>query len=148
MCISLHFLYRFESQERETLGHDIGSGLTQSHSVHVDVDDLAGGAVLLDAITNVVEFRKCGAHFVQELTERMEAQIDRQTDNRLRESQQQFRQFHLLFMGQRNSVGRRFSDLLLCHVGRPGDAPDPSVGVKEVHGRVALVLQHLGGRKV
>ncbi len=147
MILVLHFLDGFQAQERETLGHDICGGFTQSHSVHVDVDDLTGGSVFLHAITNVIEFRESSADFVKEFTERMKAQVKCQTDNRLGEPQQQFGQFHFLFVAQWNSVGSCFFYLLIRHVGSAGDASNPGVGVKEVHSRVAFVLQHLSAQK-
>lgn len=133
-----------QTEQSKALGHNIRSCFAEGHAVHVDLDNLAGGAVLLYAVAGVVELGECDAERVKVLAKRVKAQVVREANDGFGEAQQQFGELHFLFVTQRDSllVGLLL-DLLVRHIGRSADAADARVRVQQVNGRVALVVQHL-----
>lgn len=53
-----HLLHGPDAQDKEALGHDGSCSLAEEQAPFVDVDNLACGPVLLDAVAVVVELRE------------------------------------------------------------------------------------------
>ena len=139
----LHLLDRVKSEQGKALSHDKSSGFTQGHSVHVNFDNLAGGAVFFDTVADVVELGEGRAHFVEVFAQRVQKEVLRDPHDDLGEAKQQFGQFHFFFVFQREAFAGGLLHLLRCHVGRSADAANPRVHVQQVDGRVSFIFQHL-----
>ena len=66
LCICLHFLDGFKTQNAEARGQDAGGGLTQQDPGPVDLDNVPR-LVLLHAVALLVELCEGVGHLVHEL---------------------------------------------------------------------------------
>ena len=64
-----HLGDRLQSEDAEALLEDLRRGVAEHDAPHVDLDDLAGFLVPLDAVARVVELGEGRGHLVHELAE-------------------------------------------------------------------------------
>merc|ERR1719264_2154996 len=93
-----HLGDRLQSEDAEALLEDLRRGVAENDTPHVDLDDLAGFLVPLDAVARVVELGEGRGHLVHELAESVQAEVVGDLQNDLCEAAQQFSQLELLLV--------------------------------------------------
>ena len=123
----LHSLDGLQTQNVEALGQNEGRDLAQDDPTGVDLDDLTGLAVLLDAVADIVELGEGARNLVHVLGQRVEVEVVGDLEDHLGKAQEELGQLHLLLVVDAHALHLALLlQLLDVEPNRPPDRLDPA----------------------